>query len=320
MRIKACVSGAPQPRPLPRQRQIASHGIALESPAGATHIFPDALSPTHTRIALLSGAPVDPPWVITTGAWRPQRSTCQRHYSSPPVTHSLVAWPPFPSRASIRIVFLFVCTYFPPRFDLVGITPIHSQHPPSPPPTSCRVYVTWHGINSTTLLSYFVFVRYIVYTLKIDNFSTTSRRAPAATYCTGRNYLLHQNAPPGHYSKNVPTIWPVIIAQTRLLSGGGDDFDPRVGPYCIHIHISSPRLPALALDHQENVSLSSMIKSMEVARYSSGIMRTPLLLSSNTPYTRLSIYQSRGDFVIPWLSCMTPNEVLKARSEEATHA
>jgi len=114
---------------------------------------------------------------------------------------------------------------------------------------------------------------------------------------------------------------PVVMAHQshlRQYRHGGDDFDPRVGPYCIHIHISLPRLPALASDHQENISLDLMIKSMEVARYLSGIMRTLWLLSSNTPYTRLSISQSRGHCAIPWFSRMPPNEVLKAGSEETT--
>jgi hypothetical protein len=52
----------------------------------------------------------------------------------------------------------------------------------------------------------------------------------------------------------------------------------------IHTYLL-PRLPALTSNYQENVSLNPMIKSMEVARYSSGIMRTLSLLSSNTPYT-----------------------------------
>jgi len=63
-----------------------------------------------------------------------------------------------------------------------------------------------------------------------------------------------------------------------------------------------------------------MINSIEVALYSSGIMRVPSLLSSSTPCTMFGHPQLREHYSIPWFPYTSPNEVLKEGSEEVTNA
>ena len=74
------------------------------------------------------------------------------------------------------------------------------------------------------------------------------------------------------------------------------------------------------IGHQDNISLNPMINSIEVALYSSGIMRVPSLLSSSTPCTWFGHSQLREHHFIPWFPHISPNEVLKERSEEVINA
>ena len=68
-----------------------------------------------------------------------------------------------------------------------------------------------------------------------------------------------------------------------------------------------PQIPTLFLltthsagfAHQDNVSLSLIMTSIEVDRYVSGIKRVLLLLSSSKLYPRLSVSKLRED--IPYL-------------------
>ena len=66
------------------------------------------------------------------------------------------------------------------------------------------------------------------------------------------------------------------------------------------------------LGHQDNMSLMLMIRSMEIARYLSGIRPIVLLFSSSIRYTRLSISLNARSLYLPWFDRIPPNEVLKA--------
>lgn len=55
--------------------------------------------------------------------------------------------------------------------------------------------------------------------------------------------------------------------------------------------LSSTTTSRAGFGHQDNVSLIPMIASIEEARKSSGIMRTLLLLSSNTAYSEFEHFR-----------------------------
>ena len=66
------------------------------------------------------------------------------------------------------------------------------------------------------------------------------------------------------------------------------------------------------LGHQDNMSLMLMIKSMEIARYLSGIRPIVLLFSSSIRYTRLNISPNARSLYLPQFDRTPPNEVLRA--------
>ena len=66
--------------------------------------------------------------------------------------------------------------------------------------------------------------------------------------------------------------------------------------------------------HQDNASLNPMIVSIAVAQYSSGIIFTPLPLSSSTPYSRFTDIAVLRELIRTSVSQTFPIEVLKAGS------
>ena len=66
--------------------------------------------------------------------------------------------------------------------------------------------------------------------------------------------------------------------------------------------------------HQDNASLNPMIVSIAVAQYSSGIIFTPLPLSSSTPYSRFTNIAVLRELIRTSVSQTFSIEVLKAGS------